>query len=74
VWIDDKYKLIVNPVGRRAKAAGAPVALYDIFADPAEKVNLADQHPDVVKRMREALEAWQRSVRASYDGKDFVKP
>ena len=80
VWIDTQYKLIVTPAGaaakkvaKAAKAAG-PVALYDIFADPAEKTNLAAAHPDVVQRLRAALDAWRTSVRASYDGKDFARP
>lgn len=54
-------------------ASGAPVKLFDIYADPEHKNNLAESRPDDVKRMRAALEAWQKSVRASYDGADFVK-
>jgi arylsulfatase A-like enzyme len=65
VWIDGKFKLIVNP-------DGSPL-LYDIYADPAHKVNLAEQHADVVQRMRKALDEWRLSVRASYDGKDFAR-
>ena len=32
--------------------------LYDIAADPFEKVDVADKHPDVVAEMREAYDAW----------------
>jgi arylsulfatase A-like enzyme len=80
VWIDGPYKLIVTPPGAgRGKAKGAaaeegppsPVRLFDIYADPAEKTDLAAKMPDVVARMRPGLEEWQRSVRASYDGKDL---
>ncbi len=37
--------------------AGLPeVQLYDLEADPREKNNLAEQHPELVKRLRDALE------------------
>ncbi|WP_202921422.1 sulfatase family protein [Anatilimnocola aggregata] len=86
VWIDGKYKLIVPPskvaetepkAGRKknGKRANQPqeVQLFDIFADPAHKTNLADQHPEIVTSMRAALVAWQKSVRSSFDGNDFSK-
>jgi hypothetical protein len=63
-----------KPKKKKKQAAGDGVAvkLYDIHADPAEKNNLAPERPEDVKRMRAELEAWQRSVRASYDGADFA--
>ena len=67
VWIDGKFKLIVDPRDNQPR-----VALYDIFADPAERTNLADGQGDVVARMRKDLDAWRASVRASYDGRDFA--
>jgi arylsulfatase A-like enzyme len=67
VWIDGKYKLIAP--GR--DVSNDPVQLYDIFADQAHKMNLAEQQPDTVTRMRADLDRWRRSVRDSYDGKDF---
>ena len=74
IWIDGKYRLVINPpTGEKGKAAGKP-ALYDIFADPAHKTNLADEHPEIVQKMRTDLDAWRTSVRASYDGKDFAEP
>ena len=69
IWIDGEYEL--NLEDSRYKGA-TPVRLFDIFKDPAHKNNLAAQLPDVVRRMRNALEEWQRSVRSSYDGKDIV--
>ncbi len=65
VWIAGTHKLVVLPGG------GTDVALYDLFADPAEKTNLAARMPDRVAEMRRDLEAWQRSVRASFEGKDY---
>jgi arylsulfatase A-like enzyme len=72
ILIDGKYKLMVHPPGfkNRRGAQPPPVCLYDIYDDPAEKTNLAEKTPEVVARMRATLEAWQRSVRASYDEKD----
>lgn len=74
VWIDWPYKLIVTPEGGQAKKGpAAPVVLYHLIDDPAEKTNLADRQPEQVAKMRRALEAWQRSVRDSFDGKDYQK-
>jgi arylsulfatase A-like enzyme len=84
VWIDGRYKLMVTPPGHRAagrgraekppEAGGEPsVRLYDLEADPAEKEDAAPRHAEVVAKMRRDLERWQRSVRDSYDGKDYVK-
>jgi len=69
VWIDGRHKLIVEP-----EQAKKPAALYDIHADPAHRLNLADKRPDLVKKMRQALAEWQGSVRSSYDGKDYARP
>ena len=38
--------------------------LYDIQADPGEKNNVIDKHPDVVKAMRGAYDEWWTEVRA----------
>lgn len=68
VWIDGKYRLVVTPGDN---AAEPKVELFDIYADPAHKTNLAAEHADVVAQMRKDLDAWRTSVRASYDGQDF---
>ena len=73
VWIDGKYKLIVPPIpdpdAKKAKQK-AELRLFDIFADPAEEKNLATELPDVVTRMRTALDAWRTKVRRSFDRKE----
>jgi arylsulfatase A-like enzyme len=74
VWIDWPYKLIVSPEGVKAKKGPvAPLVLYHLVDDPAEKTNLADRQPEQVAKMRRGLESWQRSVRDSFDGKDYKK-
>ncbi len=36
-----------------------PVRLYNLNTDPHERENVADQHPDVVERLRERLNNWR---------------
>ncbi len=38
-------------------------ALYDMQADPGQKTNVIDKHPDVVKAMRKAYDAWWKKTR-----------
>jgi arylsulfatase A-like enzyme len=62
-WIDNRYKLIKHSPQR--------VELYDLLADPREKANLADKHPEIVSRMKVELENWQQSVLRSFRGEDY---
>ena len=52
---DGRYSLIVS------MPAGAD-ELYDLRDDPEEIHNVADQHPRVVSRLREALDDWRRTT------------
>lgn len=63
----NNFKLVVE--GRSPNAEG--FELYDMPNDPAEKNNLADQYPDVVKEMRDELRKWQESVLNSLTGADY---
>jgi arylsulfatase A-like enzyme len=66
-WTDNRYKLVVTE-GMR----GGPVdELYDIPADPFEQNDLAKTRPEVVKRMRQQLDAWRASVEQSLSGADY---
>ncbi len=38
-------------------------ALYDIESDPAEKINVIDQHPELVSSMRDYYEQWWTETR-----------
>ncbi len=62
-WVEDRYKLLTNlePSGD---------LLYDLDADPAETVNLADREPARVRSMRQALGEWRESCGRSRDGAD----
>jgi arylsulfatase A-like enzyme len=64
--VDNRYKL--------HRIGVDDVQLYDLIADPAEKDDLAAGKPDVVRRMREELDAWQASVRKSLKGEDYRQP
>ncbi len=41
--------------------------LYDMKEDRAQKNNVADQHPDVVKRLRKKYNQWWSSLEPRYD-------
>jgi N-acetylgalactosamine-6-sulfatase len=52
---EGKWKFHMNPDQTR-------VELYDVLADPTEVDNLADQNPNIVKKLSEALLEWQKTV------------
>lgn len=51
----DRWMLLFNPDGDRTE-------LYDIPEDPMELNNCAEKHPDLVRDLREAALAWQRTL------------
>jgi arylsulfatase A-like enzyme len=65
-WTGNQYKLVLRGKKKERKAE-----LYDLLADPGERVDIADNHPDVCKRMQDELVAWQRSVERSLTGVDY---
>jgi len=52
---DGKWKLLMNPDRSR-------VELYDILRDPTELDNLAEQHPDIVKKLSQQVLKWQKTL------------
>ena len=52
---DANWKLLVNADGTREE-------LYDLATDPKETTNLAAQHPEVSKRLKDQALAWRRSL------------
>lgn len=60
--IDNRYKL---------HRVGADLELYDLVADAAETKNLAGENPQIVAKMKTALDAWQASVEKSLAGQDY---
>lgn len=53
-WRDARWHYL-QPV------AGAP-ALYDLASDPQESTDVASEHPEVVERAKQRLEAWTRGL------------
>lgn len=41
---------------------GTAVELYDIPADPQQRTNLAEQHPDLVRRLRKMALDWKKTL------------
>ena len=57
-----------------SKDRGKTYELYDLVDDPGEKRNIAAQHPDIVQRMRQTVEAWRQSCQDSLRGRDYGTP
>ena len=73
---DNRFKLVHNVGGEKHKSdnGSVPTAefeLYDLIDDPYETENIADQHSDVVAEMKQSLQQWQASCRASARGRDY---
>lgn len=67
--IDGHMKLVIhNP-----KAASPKIELFDLAADPAEKVNVVEQHSAFVTALQAQLRIWQSSVLNSLTGADYPK-
>ena len=62
-WTDNRYKL--------HKLAPDRYELYDLVTDPTEQKDVAGEKPEVVAKMKAALDAWQESVVRSYKGEDY---
>jgi len=62
-WMDNRYKLY--------KRGPDKFELYDLDADISEKTDIAAANPEIVKRMKAEMAAWQESVTRSYEGKDY---
>ena len=65
-WMTQQYKLIVG-LGNDGSDGNnhAEPQLFDILADPSEKVNIAAQHPGKVQAMTLALSQWISSCNHS---------
>ncbi|HUT95303.1 MAG TPA: sulfatase-like hydrolase/transferase [Thermoguttaceae bacterium] len=66
-WTDNRFKLVTG----RPRRGEPRTELFDLVADPKETTNIAEEHPDVVERMRGQLHQWQRSVEQSLTGADY---
>lgn len=62
-WIDNEWKLHQN---------GETYELYNLEKDSKEENNVADQYPQRVKTMTNALRQWQDAVVKSIKGEDYL--
>jgi len=79
-WIEDRYKLVHYPSGAREgndratrRGGKQRTMLFDLSADPGESNDLAEEQPDRVKRMQEALAAWQASCDESLNANGLAQ-
>lgn len=73
---DNRYKLVNNPEQQRHRSdnGATPISeweLYDLVNDPSESTNIASKHPELVKKMKSQLIAWQISCEASNEELDY---
>ena len=67
--IDGSFKLVIH----ERKKGAVIEELFDLQADPAEKTNLFEQHPDLARKLKNQLRQWQQSVLHSLTGADYPK-
>lgn len=69
LWcVEQDWKLMVRYPGRNITKYAlihawddeTPIRLYKLSEDPHEKINLADKHPEIVKRLKAKIEAWHK--------------
>lgn len=67
--IDGRFKLVIHD----PKSGLPKIELFDLFSDPAEKMNLRDQQPALTEKLQTRLHDWQNSVLKSLTGADYEK-
>jgi arylsulfatase A-like enzyme len=67
--IDGHFKLVIHEL----KNGTARRELFDLAADPAEKMNLFEQRRPVAEKLQARLHDWQQSVLHSLSGADYRK-
>ncbi len=66
VVVDAHWKLLASPDGNH-------VELYDLQQDPLEKSDLSQSRPEVVKALRQKIDAWHATLPAHPGGEVFSK-
>lgn len=67
--IEGSHKLVIQDL----KNGKSRAELFDLDADPAEKSNLANDKPELVKTLGQKLREWQTSVLKSLTGEDYSR-
>ena len=57
-----RWKLMIEPgwYGNTSKKPGIVYELYDLEKDPAERMNLAKQRPEMVEQLAKVCDQWQK--------------
>lgn len=60
---------LVSEIGQgpRAQKTEPTWQLFDVIADPSQKNDIAASHPEVVKKLSDAYDAWWSSLKGQYD-------
>ena len=65
--IEEDFKLVIHDRGESDRR----IELFNLADDPAEKINLANQNPELVETMQSRLRTWQSSVLQSLSSADY---
>ncbi|MDF2962613.1 MAG: sulfatase [Paenibacillus sp.] len=60
---EGKWKLVLNGKLDFSRKAAESVHLSDLDQDPGERINLAGEHPDIVKRLETDVRRWYSSLK-----------
>lgn len=63
--VEQQFKLVQALSFSRPAPEDAPLELYDLIADPGEQVDLADERPEVVERLKSGYSQWLEDVSSS---------
>lgn len=63
--VDNQHKILTENLNR------GPYFLYDLEADPHETRDISASQPGLFEKMKKDLLAWNASVDASFEGKDY---
>lgn len=66
--ISGQHKLVVV---KPKSSASEKFELYNILDDPAERINVASENPEILKKLKTELREWQESVLNSLTGADY---
>ena len=61
---DNRYKIYSSNKGKT-------YMLFDLLEDPGETKDLADEKPQILQPMKNALLKWRKSCQQSLAGKDY---
>ncbi|MEM7600989.1 MAG: arylsulfatase, partial [Verrucomicrobiota bacterium] len=63
----DDWRLLRPRKGRNPQPPNAPLELYNVAADPGQRSNVVEDHPEIVAAMKEHYEAWYAEAKPLFD-------